>query len=170
MSAFLPLAAKKRTSTDVGKVPTMDVSFVCNRFCLSTSRFSSLSRPIASSCKSVGTANIYGRSYLMSERKRRNAMRSVIADELHEFYRSLIAQFTVGTDDFLRRAELSSMTCPSCGAQMVPSRSIATSDPGEPQHVFACRRCGLSYLTQDFIPVCGRSGMRPAWLGENGVM
>jgi uncharacterized protein YbaR (Trm112 family) len=93
----------------------------------------------------------------MRERTKRNALRRVIAARLHEFHRLLLALFSRGAEDLLLRAELSSLRCPACGAQMVLSRSIATADLQEPHHVFACTTCGLSYFTIDGIPVSGRT-------------
>jgi hypothetical protein len=92
----------------------------------------------------------------MRERIKRNALRLIIAARLYEFHRLLLAQFSRGAEDLLRRLELSSMRCPACAAQMVLSRSVVTSNPHEPDQVFACTTCGLSYFTRDYIPVSGR--------------
>ena len=92
----------------------------------------------------------------MREPTKRNVLRRIIAAKLCEFHRLLLVQVSRGGEDLLLRAELSSMRCPACGAQMVLSRSIATADLQDPHHVFACTTCGLSYFTRDHIPVSGR--------------
>lgn len=93
----------------------------------------------------------------MRERTKRNALRLIIDEKLYEFHRLLLAQFSRGAEALLLRAELSSMRCPACGAQMILTRSIATADLQDPHHVFACTTCGLSYFTRDHIPVNGRA-------------
>jgi predicted RNA-binding Zn-ribbon protein involved in translation (DUF1610 family) len=92
----------------------------------------------------------------MRERTKRNALRLIIAEKLYEFHRLLLAQSSRGAGDLLLRAEISSMRCPACGAQMVLSGSIATADLQDQDHVFACTTCGLSYFTRDHIPVSAR--------------
>jgi predicted RNA-binding Zn-ribbon protein involved in translation (DUF1610 family) len=92
----------------------------------------------------------------MRERPNRNVLRRIIAEKLYEFHRLLLTQSSRGAEDLMLRAEISSMRCPACGAQMVLSRSIATADLHDPHHVFACATCGLSYFTRDHIPVSGR--------------
>jgi hypothetical protein len=106
---------------------------------------------------SRGTAAIYRRSTLMSERTKRCMLRRIISDRLYEFHRGLIVQFSSDAENFLERVRLSSMRCPACGGQMALSRTIATYGPREAEHVFACVGCGLSYLTEDHIPVNGHS-------------
>lgn len=93
----------------------------------------------------------------MSERRSRKVLRRAIAAKLSEFYRLLVGEVSQGADDLLRRVELWAMRCPACGTQMDLSKTIATADPQEPEHVFACRKCGVSYFTKDYIPVGGAS-------------
>jgi predicted RNA-binding Zn-ribbon protein involved in translation (DUF1610 family) len=93
----------------------------------------------------------------MRERNERNALRLIIAEKLYEFHRLLLAQSSRGAEDLLLRAEISSVRCPACGAQMVLRGSIATADLQDQDHVFACTTCGLSYFTRDYIPVSSRS-------------
>jgi hypothetical protein len=91
----------------------------------------------------------------MGERIKRSAVRRIIAARLYDFHRLLLAQFSRGAEDFLQRLERSAMRCPACGSQMALSRSVATADPQEQEHVFACMTCGVSYFTRDYIPVSG---------------
>jgi hypothetical protein len=55
----------------------------------------------------------------MRECLKRKALRHILAAKLYEFHRLLLAQFSRGAEDILLRAELSSMRCPACGAQMI---------------------------------------------------
>jgi YgiT-type zinc finger domain-containing protein len=84
-------------------------------------------------------------------------LRRIISDRLREFHRLLVAEFSSDSEDFLERIQLSSMRCPACGGQMALARTITTFDSRETENVFACVRCGLSYLTEDHIPVNGRA-------------
>jgi hypothetical protein len=84
-------------------------------------------------------------------------LRRIINDRLREFHRLLVAEFSSDSESFLERLQLSSMRCPACGGQMALARTITTFNPREPEHVFACMRCGLSYLTEDHVPVNGRA-------------
>ncbi len=105
---------------------------------------------------SRGTAAIDSRSIQMTERKERKAIRRLLTEKLREFYRLMLAQLSADTEGFWRRVQLSSMRCPSCGGQMALRRTLEGSGSGEPIHVFACPTCGLSYFTEDYVPVSGR--------------
>ena len=105
----------------------------------------------------LGTADTRRRSTQMSECANRSVLRRIVNDRLYKFHRLLVAQFSSDAENFLERVRLSSMRCPACGGQMALSRTITTFDPRETEHIFACVRCGLSYLTEDHIPVNGRA-------------
>ena len=46
--------------------------------------------------------------------------------------------------------------CPSCGHQMLLSRTLAP-DIGETVdvNVFKCKVCGVSFITEDHLPIAG---------------
>jgi hypothetical protein len=84
----------------------------------------------------------------MGDPRMRRLMRTRLADRLRDFHTVLLTRFSVGAEDFLRRAELSYMHCPACGDEMVLSISMATINPRNPDYLFSCAKCDLSYFTE----------------------
>ena len=106
---------------------------------------------------SCGTAAPYLRSIRMSEVTKRSTLRRMVNDRLYAFHRTLVTQFSSDAETFLERAQVAPLKCPACGAQMILSMSIASSTPQEPDQIFTCKACGVSYMTRDYIPVYGRA-------------
>jgi len=46
--------------------------------------------------------------------------------------------------------------CPSYGQVMSSCRTVTARHPADDQHVFQCRHCKLTYMTEDHTPVNGR--------------
>lgn len=47
--------------------------------------------------------------------------------------------------------------CSNCGLLMGKTRTLEKTQEGDEANVFACKHCGLTYLTEDNLPVSGQA-------------
>jgi transcription elongation factor Elf1 len=46
--------------------------------------------------------------------------------------------------------------CPNCGRSMGVARTLADQDNEPATHVFECKVCHVSFITEDHEPIAGR--------------